>query len=149
MRRAALALPLLLLAACGPGDNGGYDTAPPADAPAGVTADAPGDPAGAAWSGDFDLVGTEPFWAVQIRPAGLTLTRPDKPPLTVANPGAAADGDGGLWAAPGFVVRLSPGDCSDGMSDRKYPFNAVVTVSDQGELQGCGGPPRAASEPRP
>jgi uncharacterized membrane protein len=149
MRLAALALTLLLLAACGPGDNGGYDTAPPADAPAGVSAEAPSVPAAAPWSGDYDLIGTEPFWNVQIRAAGLTLTRPDKPPLTVANPGPMAEGDSGLWAAPGFVVRLTPGECSDGMSDRKYPLNAEVTIQGQGELRGCASPPRDFSEARP
>jgi uncharacterized membrane protein len=34
------------------------------------------------------------------------------------------------------------------MSDRKYPYVAVVTLPD-GELKGCGGPPRDLSEARP
>ena len=137
-----LALPVLLLAGCGP-DNGGYDTAPPADAPAQTEV-----PATATWSSDFDLTGTEPFWGLQIRAAGLTLTRPDSPPLSAANPGPSSEGPTGVWTTSAFTVRLTPGECSDGMSDRRYPFVATVTMADR-ELKGCGGPPRDVSEVRP
>ena len=136
-------LAMLALAACGPSDEG-YDTAPPADAPAAPPAEAPG-----AWSGGFDLIGTEPFWAVQIRPDTLSLTRPDQPAVTVANPGVEEDGTSALWTTSAFTARLTPGECSDGMSDRKYPYSAVVTTIDQGDLKGCGAPPRDTSEPRP
>jgi uncharacterized membrane protein len=108
MRLVTLALPLLMVAACSP-DNGGYDTAPPADAPSGVAAEAPSVPAAANWSGDFDLIGTEPFWGVQIRAGGLSLTRPDAPPLLAANPGAASEGEAGVWATSAYIVRLTPG----------------------------------------
>ncbi len=144
MRLAPLALLLALgMAACGPADDG-YDKAPPADAPGEPPADAPN-----AWSGGFDLNGNEPFWAVQIRSDTLSLTRPDKPAVTVANPGVVAEGASASWTTSSLTARLTPGDCSDGMSDRKYPYVAVVTTEDGTELKGCGAPPRDLSEPRP
>jgi uncharacterized membrane protein len=138
-----LALSALCLAACGPADDG-YDKSPPADAPAEPPAIAPN-----AWSGGFDLTGTEPFWAVQIRPDTLSLTRPDQPAVTVANPGVEAVETSGVWTTSAFTVKLTPGECSDGMSDRKYPYVAVVTTTDQGELKGCGAPPHDLSEAKP
>ena len=141
------ALPVVLLASCGP-DNGGYDRAPPADAPS-ASSEAPSVPAESAWSGDFNLIGTEPFWGVEIRPTSLTLTRPDAPPLMTPNPGPTSEGDQGVWATSSFIVRMLKAQCSDGMSDRVYAFTAMVTLADGGTLRGCAAPPKDFSEARP
>jgi uncharacterized membrane protein len=143
MRPVLIAAVLLSLTACKP-NNGGFDTAPPADAPATAgSAEAPN-----GWSGGYDLTGTEPFWSVQIRSDTLSLTRPDQPAVTVANPGVVEDGQAATWTTSAFTVRLTPGQCSDGMSDRQYPYTATMTTTD-GDLKGCAGPPRDVTEVRP
>ena len=126
---AALAAPL---AACGPEPMGASEeAAAPADAPVSAEQD---------YAGDFDAVGTEPFWAVKIRPAGLSLTRPDSPEISNPNPGVQLEGEQGVWesSADGgrLVVRLTPGACSDGMSDRAYGYFAQVSINGEA-LKGC------------
>lgn len=104
---------------------------PPADAPVTVGPD---------YGGDFDAAGTEPFWSVKVRATGLTLARPDHPDVTTANPGVRADGDQGVWDGTAgerrLVLRLTPGDCSDGMSDRRYGYSAEVWIDGE-TLRGC------------
>lgn len=135
-RTAALSILLLALAACGEAPMGSSeDSAPPADAPA--SARAPD------YAGDFDVVGTEPFWAVKIRAASVVLTRPDSPEVSNANPGVRIDGQQGVWDSSGvvedkgrLVVRVTPGVCTDGMSDRVYRFYAEVWIDGE-TLKGC------------
>jgi uncharacterized membrane protein len=126
----------LALAACGETPMGASeDAAPPADAPAGVK--------GPDYSGEIDVIGTEPFWSVKIRESGVALTRPDHPEVRNANPGVRLDGEQGVWDSNGvkedegrLVVRLTPGVCSDGMSDRVYRFYAEIWVDGE-TLKGC------------
>jgi uncharacterized membrane protein len=114
----------------------------PADAPASA-------PPGPDFSGDFNLVGTEPFWGGRIRADGLTLSRAGQPDVTVANPGVRVEGEVAAWAAEPFVFKLEPEPCSDGMSDRKYGYRAEATI--KGEvLKGCAATPaELANQPRP
>jgi uncharacterized membrane protein len=137
LRSAAACCLLALLAACGQSPMGaseGASTAP-ADAPAGT-------PPGPDFSGDFDLVGTEPFWGGRIRADGLTLSRPGQPEVSAANPGVRVEGDAGTWGTGHLVFRLTPEACSDGMSDRRYPYHAEVRFNGA-VLKGC------ASQPTP
>ena len=144
---AALCMSLLLaapLAGCGEAPMGQSDEAAtaPADAPASV-------PPVADFSGDFDLVGTEPFWSLKIRPGGMSLTRPDHGEVVAANPGAVTVKGAGQWTATGMSVLLTPETCSDGMSDRTYDHMAQVTI-DGALLKGCGARPAdLAAQPRP
>ena len=81
------------------------------------------------------LTGTEPFWGVTIGDT-ILLQRPDHPDLTATNAGPTINGEVAMWNAREFTIRLSPGVCSDGMSDNRYPYAATVTV--KGEvLKGC------------
>ncbi|PHY13697.1 hypothetical protein CSW58_04050 [Caulobacter sp. B11] len=144
---ASLCMSLLLaasLAACGEapmGQSEGVSSAP-ADAPASV-------PPVADFSGDFDLVGTEPFWNLKIRPGGMSLTRPDHGEVVAANPGAVTVDGAGQWTATGMAVVLTPETCSDGMSDRTYDYMAQVTINGA-VLKGCGARPAdLAAQPRP
>ena len=84
MRHALLITAALMLAACGAPMGSSEDAPPPADAPVTVGPD---------YSGDFDAIGTEPFWAVKVRADRFSLTRPDHPEVTTANPGVRADGE--------------------------------------------------------
>ncbi|WP_297507595.1 hypothetical protein [uncultured Caulobacter sp.] len=122
---------LLALAACDAPMGASETAPPPADAPVILGPD---------YGGDFDAGGTEPFWSVKVRAGGMTLTRPDQQDLVTANPGPRADGDQGVWDASAgerrLVLRLTPGDCSDGMSDRRHGWRAEVWVDGE-TLKGC------------
>lgn len=136
----SVALPLVLglaacLTACGEAPMGaseGASTAP-ADAPAST---APGPD----FSGDFELVGTEPFWGGGIRPDGLSLTRAGEAEIRADNPGVKVEDGAGVWNAGALVLRLRAEPCSDGMSDRQYGYRAEVTLNGQA-LRGCAARP--------
>lgn len=143
MRLICLA-PVALLAAChggpGSGHGQGNDVNVPGDA---------GDKqpyAGIAANDVVRIVGTEPFWGGDIRGDTLTWTTPDN-----------GDGQGGGQAIPvtrfagrggisftgtldgqNFTLMLTEAKCSDGMSDRTYPFVATVAIGTAPELGGCG-----------
>lgn len=87
------------------------------------------------------VLGTEPFWAVEITPAGLTYSGVDRPEQKAANPGPALQGTVATWtteteAKSPLVVTLTATDCSDGMSDRTYPLTARVEIGTE-TLTGC------------
>lgn len=135
LRIAALLSLCLTMTACGESMGASEEAPPPADAPA--SARAPD------YSGEIDVIGTEPFWNVQIRESSVALTRPDHPEVRNANPGVRLDGEQGVWDSNGakedegrLVVRLTPGVCSDGMSDRVYRFFAEIWVDGE-TLKGC------------
>lgn len=104
------------------------------------------------------LVGTEPFWAADVTSSRITLSGVDRPTLAAAidwKRSSVGPGGARYLAAPvegagvaSLAVALEPGPCSDGMSDRRYPFTASVSVTRVGGgpaelLKGCGAPPDA------
>lgn len=130
MRAIAVASSLLLLAACHSGPGGSL----PGDAEDNtpfheIAADEL-----------LRFTGTEPFWGGQVQGSALTYTTPENPD------GQAVDvkrfaGRGGLSfsgtldGAP-FDLAISQAPCSDSMSDRVYPFTALLSV--KGETRhGC------------
>jgi uncharacterized membrane protein len=138
MRKLSLALAAIALCACQPQAPDGSAAPPPADAPAaGPTAEVP-----AAFDGDIDASGTEPFWGLQIRETQIALIRPEPEPGVVApNPGPAIQGGRAVWDTrseekPFKVTLTEQADCSDGMSDRKYPLAAEVVLGEL-TLKGC------------
>lgn len=125
------AVALLALAAC---SQSGDEAAAPAAAEsrtlAGVDLDQP-----------IRVLGTEPFWAVEITPQGLTYSGVDRPEQTAANPGLILQGSVVSWTTTTsdgaeLKVTLTATDCSDGMSDRVYPLAAQVEIGDE-TLTGC------------
>ena len=144
LRSAAVVCSILLLSACGESPMGASEGASsaPADAPASA-------PPGPDFSGDFQLVGTEPFWGGRIRSDGLTLSRAGQPDVTAANTGVRVEGDVGAWGLGGLVFKLRAEPCSDGMSDRRYDYRAEVTINGD-VLKGCAASPaELASPPKP
>ncbi|MFT4253145.1 MAG: hypothetical protein QM608_11720 [Caulobacter sp.] len=143
MRFTAVVAACVLLAGCGDGPMGQAEGAgvAPADAPTSVGPD---------YGGDFDLVGTEPFWSGRIREDGLLLDRMEGGAVALPNPGVRIDGEQGVWDAeqPGaaggaeaghrLVFRLTPQPCSDGMSERAFSHAAEVWI-DGATLKGCAG----------
>lgn len=145
MKTLPAALAALLLAACQPQDPEGKPAPPPADAPAAT-------PAGSSMdiSKPITARGTEPFWALSIDGKAFRLTRPDRPDLTAEAPGAAISNGRAIWVAKTadgrqMTVTLYASECSDGMSDLKYPMSAEVVMLDE-ELRGCAA--KTAAMPR-
>jgi uncharacterized membrane protein len=149
MRRHLVLAAALALAACHPtaqDSQAPAAAAPHADGPANPTepASAPAAPTAAVnadFLGPMQANGTEPFWGVRMTQTELVLSRPDRPELRVANPGPKMEGKSAVWAAPGgeLELTLTPTHCSDGMSDRDYPYAAVVVAGGQ-TLSGCARP---------
>lgn len=136
MRRVlVLSAAVLSLAACAPEAPGGGDANAPADAPA-------PDPA-AAFRVDFHLSGTEPFWGADIIGTEIHVTRPDQPEVTAINAGLAMVQGRAIWTAQAgqslVMATLTPGECSDGMSDRQWPYAAELKIGDE-ILKGCAAP---------
>ena len=86
------------------------------------------------------FTGTEPFWGGSVSGDKLTYSTPDKPdgaPISVAR----FAGRGGVsWSGTlqdkPFRLAVTEGTCSDGMSDRSYPFTATLEVLGE-QRQGC------------
>lgn len=114
----------LSLAACQPGGSGG--------------ASAPGDSedrqpyAGIMSDEVLSLTGTEPFWGGEVAGGTLTYTTPDNPDGWTIRVQRFAGRNGvsfsGALEGQDFVAAVSPGQCSDGMSDRVYPFNVTLQI---------------------
>lgn len=97
------------------------------------------------WHGIADdevvhFTGTEPFWGGQISGTELIYKTPEKPEgeTIVISRFAGRGGlsfSGSLAAGP-MTLAVTPGKCSDGMSDRAYPFVATLQVGSDAR-QGC------------
>jgi uncharacterized membrane protein len=89
-------------------------------------------------------IGTEPFWGAKIEGRCVTYSTPEDQAGTRIwarfNPGP----DGGVWVGTfqgkpfKLITRLRP-DCSDGMSDRVYPQEVMLTVGGE-KRRGCAAP---------
>jgi uncharacterized membrane protein len=87
------------------------------------------------------LTGTEPFWNLRIVKGEGVWTTPENQEGTRFALARFA-GNGGLGFTGtldgrSFTATLTPGECSDGMSDTSYPFVATIELGDE-VLQGCG-----------
>lgn len=87
------------------------------------------------------MLGTEPFWNLKIEQSAARWTTPENPEGTALTLTRFA-GNGGLGFTgtldgQPLTATLTPGACSDGMSDRRYPFAATIALGGE-TLQGCG-----------
>ena len=107
----------------------------------------PGDPdsskpfEGIAVQDTLHFVGTEPFWGGEARGDSLTYTTPANPEGTriavTRFGGRNGLGLSGTLDDKPFDMTVTPAVCSDGMSDRRFPF--AVTLKLGGETrEGCG-----------
>lgn len=131
-------LAALALAACQPKADGGTLATEPASAPVLAPAAAK-PPVPAAFRVDLDARGTEPFWSLQIRKKSLVFQRPDAPALTAPTDGPLMEGGKVTWAEGKLVALVTEAPCSDGMSDKTYPFTAEVQAG-QETYKGCAEP---------
>ncbi|ABC64033.1 COG3650 family protein [Erythrobacter litoralis] len=84
--------------------------------------------------------GTEPFWGGSIDGGRLTYTTPENIDGTVIGvdrfTGQGGLGFSGTLGGESFDMTITPGECSDGMSDRTYPYVAILQIGD-GQRAGC------------
>ena len=131
----------LLLVACQ--QNGADDAASPGQATDARLPDADSTEAydGIAENETLRFTGTEPFWGGQVSGGSLTYTTPENPDgSTIAVERFAGRGGvaftGALDGAD-FEMTVTPLECSDGMSDRIYPFTVTLKIGDD-LRNGCG-----------
>lgn len=88
--------------------------------------------------------GTEPFWNLAIAPEaggyGAKYSTPDNLDGTQFALSRFAGNNGlgfsGEMEGKSVNLALTPGDCSDGMSDSVYPYTATLLLGDE-TLYGC------------
>lgn len=86
--------------------------------------------------------GTEPFWSVTIGGGRMVYEGLDQPTVDVPAPAPRPFGNGTRYESDAFTVDISPGPCSDGMSDFNYPDSVRVAFEGaEPPLMGCGGEP--------
>ena len=132
LRPFAISLVLLAaLAACSsdhqpagvPGDTG--DTAPFADIPKAET---------------VYFTGTEPFWSAEASGGQLIYRTPENPDgIAIAVERFAGRGGlsfSGSAGGASLDITVTPGECSDGMSDNTYPYTATLALG-QDTRFGC------------
>lgn len=86
------------------------------------------------------LTGTEPFWGATIEGGTLTYTTPENMDGTRGAVTRFA-GRGGLSFSgeldgQPLDLAITPAECSDGMSDRTYPYAATLQIGTE-QRQGC------------
>lgn len=117
----------LLLAACQAG--GGNTSSGPAQTYSGIGEEE-----------TIFLTGTEPFWGGEIKGGEAIYTTPENQTGDRFNVQRFAGNNGlsftGNIDGRGFDLMVTPGECSDGMSDRTYPFFATLQVGGE-QREGC------------
>ena len=166
IRRFAILAAALALGACQAEPKDSSRTARPADteeatepalAGPAEAGDAPGNMADTrAYDGiradeTVRFTGTEPFWGGQVSGTTLTYSTPEVPDGTpVAVTRFAGRGgvswSGALQGKP-FRLAVTEASCSDGMSDRTYPFTATLEVLGE-QRQGCAWTERRSFTPQ-
>ena len=132
-----------LLASCG---SGGNETAEPTPSAA-VTTPEPDPVAMSFLPAAIRAFGTEPFWSADISKDKLTYTTPENlEGGGVTSPVVRADGaESVMFTATinGQVLQIlvTPGSCSDGMSDNTYPWTVERTLGED-TVSGCAEPPK-------
>ena len=106
-----------------------------------VMAHAQGTPAIIGQSETLHITGTEPFWGGQVRAGRLTLETPEsekgetfrvrrsvRPRVITFN---------GTMSRGPFEMVVTRKLCSDGMSDRDFPYEVTISMA-RDTLHGCG-----------
>ena len=95
---------------------------------------------GIAESEIITALGNEPFWNAKIDGDMLTYSTPeniDGTAITISRfAGNGGLGLSGTISGEALLLAITPGECSDTMSDRTYPFTATLTIGDD-QRNGC------------
>jgi uncharacterized membrane protein len=144
LRRIACLALLSALAACSPEISEGE----PAAASASPIQAESMTLSGVALDKPLRILGTEPFWAITTDDNDVLLERPDAAPQHFTPSGFHVTGNQAELRSTTLSIVLTPGPCSDGMSDRQYPLTAEVRLDDK-VLKGCALPKAEADKARP
>ncbi len=128
-----LAVLSLSLAACN-SHGGAMDATKSAD---GTT---PRNYAGIGVDETLHFAGTEPFWSGSVTGTALVYETPEAPKGTAIEVHRFTGNNGlalsGTLAGGAFDMAVTESVCSDGMSDRRYPFTVTLQVAG-GTRSGC------------
>lgn len=87
------------------------------------------------------FLGTEPFWGGEVTGGALrydTIDDPEGETFSVERfAGRGGLSFSGRFEGQDFMMAVTPGECSDGMSDRTYPFTITLQIGDD-IRNGCG-----------
>ena len=127
IRHAAPAALACLLAACHPGGGEGAGNA---HVPGDTSSNEPFQ--GIAPTEELRFTGTEPFWGGAVKGTVLTYSTPETPGGETVTVQRFA-GRGGLsfsghFHGDAFDMMVTGNECSDGMSDRTYPFTVTLRI---------------------
>ena len=126
-------LPLCLLAACNP--QGG------ASDPTSANGTGANSYAGIGADETLRFTGTEPFWGGSVTGTALTYTTPENQAGRTIAVRRFAGNNGlaftGTLEGAGFDMAVTEAPCSDGMSDRTYPFTVTLQIGAE-KRAGCG-----------
>ncbi|WP_375289908.1 COG3650 family protein [Qipengyuania sp.] len=88
----------------------------------------------------INLTGTEPFWRGEVVAGKFTYIPMNNPDGTVISVERFAGNNGvaysGTDAGQSVDLIVTKAECSDGMSDRRYPFTATLAIGEDRRL-GC------------
>ena len=86
------------------------------------------------------FLGNEPFWGGEVSGKALTYKTPEDQDGTVIAVERFAGRGGvafsGLLEGADFEMTVTPLECSDGMSDRTYPFTVTLEIGED-KRNGC------------
>lgn len=146
LRRSLSALLPLALAACGsdpsatPADGNAETAATQAPGSAPGSAEDTAPYAGIAPGETIRFTGTEPFWSGDVSGQTLTYSTPDNIQGSTIQVERFAGRNGlslsGELAGSALDMAITPGECSDGMSERTYPFTVTLEVGGE-QRRGC------------
>lgn len=81
------------------------------------------------------FIGTEPFWGGEAAGDTLTYTTPENIDGTAIAVERFAGRNGlsfsGTLEDASFDMMITPGECSDAMSDRTYPFTVTLRIGEE------------------
>ncbi|MCL4673374.1 MAG: hypothetical protein KJZ64_10655 [Sphingomonadaceae bacterium] len=90
---------------------------------------------GIAESETIRFTGTEPFWGGEAKGESLTYSTPENPDGTTITVSRFAGNSGlglsGTMEGAKFDLVVTLGECSDGMSDRTYPFTVTLQLGEE------------------
>lgn len=130
-RSIFLALPVIFgLAGCQAGSSDGENV--PGTSPEGFT--------GIADDETIFVGGTEPFWGGEVARDQMVYTTPENPDGTSFRverfTGQGGLGFSGTLGGETMDMTVTPGSCSDGMSDRTYPYTVTLQIGEE-QREGC------------
>ena len=101
----------------------------------------------------FRALGTEPFWSASVAGTKLSYTTPEdqqgKSIAVTRSDGATRATLSGILAGAKLALEVTPGKCSDGMSDRVYPFTATLTIGGETRHGCASAKAQMEREPKP